>query len=41
MNLAAAVAKEEEQAVGYDEQEGNDECVEIFVGDHDVADIDD
>ena len=39
--LAAAVAKEEEQAVSDDQAESDDERVEVLVGHHDIADIDD
>ena len=39
MHLATTVAEEEEQAVGDDEQEGDDKGVEVFVGSHEVADI--
>ena len=41
MHLTAAVAEEEEQAVGKDQQEGDNEGIEVLVGSHDVADIDD
>ena len=41
MHLAAAIAEEEEEAVGNDKEEGDDKGVEVFVGHHDITDIDD
>ena len=39
--LAAAVAEEEEQSLGNDEQESDNDSIEVFVGHHDISDIDD
>ena len=39
--LAAAVAEEEEQSIGNDEQESDNDSIEVFVGHHDISDIDD
>ena len=41
VNLATAVAKEEEQTVSEDENQGDSYGVEVLVGDKDVAYVDD
>lgn len=41
VNLATAVAEEEEKTVSEDENQGDSYGVEVLVGDKDVADIDD
>ena len=41
VNLATAVAKEEEKTVSEDENQGDGYGVEVLVGDKDVANVDD
>ena len=40
INLAAAIAKEEEESVSDNKQKGDNKSVEVFVSHHNIANVD-